>query len=136
MTDLSVMVVLSRTLYSREGGGALFPQRLAHDHSSGGELLKKETNAGSETNPVARFAQAARRVWKSDLSVAEKRDRLRGLRDAIDHYADRVERRRLSVKSEETARSFERVRDLLRKMSTDVGKMHLACDATKAKRAA
>ena len=98
--------------------------------------MKKEENAGTETNPVTRFAQAARSVWKSDLSAAEKREKLGGIRDAIDHYADRVEKKRVAVKSDVTAKSFESVRDLLRKMSSDVGKLCIACDRPKAKRAA
>ena len=98
--------------------------------------MQNEKNAGPEINPVARFAQLARKVWKSDLTAPEKREKLGGIRDAIDHYADRLEKKRTVVRSDETARSFERVRDLLRKMSQDVGKMCAACDAKKKGRAA
>ena len=99
-------------------------------------ILEKEENAGPEINPVTRFAQLARKVWKSDLSGPEKREKLGGIRDAIDHYADRLEKKRTVVRSDETAKSFERVRDLLRKMSSDVGRMCAACDPKKSKRLA
>lgn len=80
-------------------------------------------------SPVVQFEESARTIWRSKMSLPEKGAKLRRVRSAIVQYVGRLDEKRASSASDPwTARSYDRVRNYLVHLASDVENLSLECE--------